>query len=72
MRHIKIYLIIFIFSLFQQISHSEMEIDVLWINGETGLDPSPTGSSSRFLNLFGLDTKTYMIDCWYQEVVQNF
>jgi len=39
--------------------YSQIEVDVLWVNGETGLDPSPTGSSSRFLNLFGLDTRTY-------------
>ncbi len=31
MRHIKIYLIIFIFSLFQQISHSEIKIDAKYV-----------------------------------------
>ena len=39
--------------------YSKIEVDVLWINGETGLDPSPPGSSSKFLNLFGLDTRKY-------------
>ena len=39
--------------------YSKIEVDVLWINGETGLDPSPAGSSSKFLNLFGLDTRKY-------------
>ena len=31
MRHIKIFLVIFIFSIFQQISHSEIEIDARYV-----------------------------------------
>ena len=31
MRHIKIFFVIFIFSLFQQISHSEIEVDARYV-----------------------------------------